>query len=143
MIRTMAVVLGSLLVAFPVGAAPHAAADPSQYLMRTESGKMRCILHRGHVACSPAGPGGFPQAPISPSGSHDNVASVDGSRAFQLEWASANLPGSNPADDTILMYGQTYHLLGWTILPTSDGTRFTDDGTGHGMFVSVENVYSF
>jgi hypothetical protein len=34
-------------------------------------------------------------------------------------------------------------MLGWTILPSSDGTRFTNDGTGHGMFVSIENVYSF
>lgn len=41
-----------------------------------------------------------------------------------------------------LTYGQTYHFLGWTVLPSSDGTRFTNDGTGHGMFVSVENVYS-
>jgi hypothetical protein len=32
---------------------------------------------------------------------------------------------------------------GWTILPSSDGTRFTNDGTGHGMFVSIENVSPF
>jgi hypothetical protein len=29
------------------------------------------------------------------------------------------------------------------LTPGYDGTRFTDDTTGHGMFVSVENVYSF
>lgn len=29
------------------------------------------------------------------------------------------------------------------IVPSSDGTRFTSDATGHGMFVSIENVYSF
>jgi hypothetical protein len=33
-------------------------------------------------------------------------------------------------------------MEGWTIVPTEDGTRFTSDGTGHGMFVSIENVYS-
>jgi hypothetical protein len=27
---------------------------------------------------------------------------------------------------------------GWTILPTSDGTRFANDRTGHGMFVGIE-----
>jgi hypothetical protein len=34
-------------------------------------------------------------------------------------------------------------MEGWTIVPTQDGTRFTSDSTGHGMFVSVENVASF
>ena len=43
----------------------------------------------------------------------------------------------------MLNYGQNYNINGWTILPNSDGTRFTNDGTGHGMFVSIENVYSF
>jgi hypothetical protein len=45
--------------------------------------------------------------------------------------------------DTTLTYGQTYHIQGWTALPNSDGTRFTNDGTGHGMLVSIENVSSF
>ena len=44
---------------------------------------------------------------------------------------------------SLLNYGQTYHLQGWTILANSDGTRFTNDGTGHGMFVSIENVAPF
>jgi hypothetical protein len=48
-----------------------------------------------------------------------------------------------PQNDLVLNYGQTYHVLGWTIVPTSDGTRFTNDGTGHGMFVSIENVKPF
>jgi hypothetical protein len=42
-----------------------------------------------------------------------------------------------------LNYGQTYHVIGWTIEPSSDGTRFTNDGSGHGMFVSIEDVSSF
>jgi len=51
--------------------------------------------------------------------------------------------GGTPQNDLVLNYGQTYHILGWTIVPSSDGTRFTNDGTGHGMFVSIENVKSF
>ena len=43
--------------------------------------------------------------------------------------------------DVVLAYGKTYN--GWTILPPSDGTRFANDRTGHGMFVSIENVYAF
>jgi hypothetical protein len=43
--------------------------------------------------------------------------------------------------DVVLAYGKTYN--GRTILPTSDGTRFANDRTGHGRFVSIENVYAF
>jgi len=31
----------------------------------------------------------------------------------------------------------------WTIYHDASGTRFTNDRTGHGMFVSIENVYAF
>jgi hypothetical protein len=141
MIRIAAILVG--LVTFALTAGPAtASADPSQYLLRTQSGKVRCIIHTGHAACTPTGGGAFSQAPVGTGGSRANVASVDASRGFQLEWASADMPG-NPANDTVLTYGQTFHLLGWTIVPSSDGTRFTDDGTGHGMFVSIDNVYSF
>jgi len=47
------------------------------------------------------------------------------------------------ANDVVLNYGQTFHLNGWTIIPSEDGTRFTNDGTGHGMVVSTNNVSSF
>ena len=33
--------------------------------------------------------------------------------------------------------------MGWTIEASEDGTRFTNDGTGHGMFISVEGVEAF
>jgi len=46
-------------------------------------------------------------------------------------------------DDQQLNYGTNYHFNGWTVEGSSDGTRFTNDGTGHGMFVSIQNVYSF
>ena len=56
-----------------------------------------------------------------------------------------NIPGSPEvmANDVVLNYGQTFHLNGWTIIPSEDGTRFTNDGTGHGMVVSINNVSSF
>jgi len=52
-------------------------------------------------------------------------------------------PAEAEAQDTVLQYGQTYHINGWTVLPSSDGTTFTNDATGHGMFVSIDNVNSF
>ena len=72
-----------------------------------------------------------------------NLAVVRGTGAFN--WDIGNIPGSREATakDIMLNYGQTYHINGWTIWPTGDGTRFTNDSTGHGMFVSVENVSSF
>jgi hypothetical protein len=51
--------------------------------------------------------------------------------------------GGTPQNDLVLNYGQPYHIDGWTIDPGESGTRFTDDATGRGMFVSIENVYSF
>jgi hypothetical protein len=33
--------------------------------------------------------------------------------------------------------------LGWTVLATGPGTRFTIDSTGHGMFVNIETVQGF
>jgi hypothetical protein len=37
----------------------------------------------------------------------------------------------------------TYRAVGWTIVADSGGTTFTNDGTGHGMFVSTERVDFF
>ena len=42
----------------------------------------------------------------------------------------------------ILQYGQPYHFVGWLIQSNSNGTTITNDATGRGMFVSVENVAS-
>jgi hypothetical protein len=75
---------------------------------------------------------------------HSDLAEVTASGAF--DWKDGNIGGVGSdwaQTDTTLDYGQTYHISGWTVLPSSDGTRFTNDGTGHGMFVSVENVSSF
>ena len=77
------------------------------------------------------------------SGIHWDLAVVNAAGAFH--WEEGNIPGTPQvmANDVVLNYGQTYRLRGWTIVPTEDGTRFTNDGTGHGMFVSIENVYAF
>jgi hypothetical protein len=37
----------------------------------------------------------------------------------------------------------TYDAAGWTIAASESGTRFTNEQTGHGMFVSVEKVDTF
>jgi arabinogalactan endo-1,4-beta-galactosidase len=56
-------------------------------------------------------------------------------------WENANLAVDNPT--TTMAYGRTYHRGNWTIYHDANGARFTNDVTGHGMFVSIENVYAF
>jgi hypothetical protein len=83
-----------------------------------------------HVVCQ----GRFAQAPEPGA-----AAVTDGDGAFR--WELGNLNVGNPT--TTMAYGQTYHHGNWTINPDETGTRFINDRTGHGMFVSIENVYSF
>jgi len=118
--------------------APSAMADPS---VRTQSGNTRCLAWPGSVVCQYLP--GYSQAPLGPSGNHQDLAVV--TSAGEFNWAEGNIPGSPEvmANDVVLNYGQTYHLNGWTIVPSAEGTRFTNDGTSHGMFVSINNVSSF
>lgn len=140
--------------AMVAGEVPCAYAGPDFQYVRTESGRLRCITHTDRVACEASGPGstGFPQAPIAlaesqcrnpcPGGIHFDLAEVTASGAFK--WNDGNIGGGGaPQNDFVLNYGQAYHFQGWTIEPGESGTRFTNDGTGHGMFVSIENVSSF
>lgn len=97
-----------------------------------------------NVVCQTAG---FPQAPINPPPHpgwkgdplvlHQNQAIV--TESGQFNWRTANLGIAPPGQpDTTLMEGQTYHLQGWTVVPTSDGVTFTNDVTGHGMLIGAD-----
>jgi hypothetical protein len=138
--------------------APTATADPtstSQYVI-THSQPMRCWVRADDSDEGVGGPvvicqngAGFPQAPMDPppppgwvgdpSVWHQDQAIVYASGQFN--WRTANLGSLAPGQaNTTLVDGQTYHMQGWTILPTSDGTRFTNDGTGHGMFIGSDST---
>lgn len=56
-----------------------------------------------------------------------------------VDWVLGNL-GDIPV---VTIDYRTYSAVGWTIVASSDGTRFTNDRTGHGMFVSIEKVETF
>ncbi|KUH86592.1 MULTISPECIES: hypothetical protein [unclassified Mycobacterium] len=131
--------------------APAAVANDRQAVI-TESGKVRCYTNAtggGHgggssVVCQRRGGEPFAQSPYSvEERSRLNLAAVSENGDFY--WDIGNIPWSQEAiaDDIVLKYGQTYHVNGWTILSTFEGTRFTNDRTGHGMFVSVDDVYGF
>jgi hypothetical protein len=56
-----------------------------------------------------------------------------------VNWIVGNL-GDIPV---VTIDYRTYSAVGWTIVATSDGTRFTSHRTKHGMFVSIEKVETF
>jgi hypothetical protein len=137
---------------------PVAGADPTAghgTLVRTQSPDMRCEAGSDDSDVVPGVPGmgphvvcqtsGFPQSPMNPPPGpgwtgdplvlHQDQAIVTSSGQFS--WRTANLGMAPPGQpDTMLVTGQTYHVQGWTIVPTNDGTMFTNDATGHGMNIS-------
>lgn len=137
-------------------AIPTAHADDYgvQYV-RTESGRVRCLITANgqgtgmsgpNVICEASGPDpanqGFTQAPLTNYGPHQHNVITDAAGNFHFA-EGGNIGGAGePNNDVVLQYGQTYHAEGWTISPSFDGTRLTNDRTGHGMFVSIDNSYS-
>ena len=100
--------------------------------IQTKSGKTRCQLNEQEVDCESA----FTNAPEVEGEPANGVRlTADG----HTSWVLGNL-GAIPA---VTLDYRTYSALGWTIDATEDGTRFTNDATGHGMVVRVEGVESF
>lgn len=132
--------LAALALAVPL--APSASADPSDFqYVRTQSGAMRCVISAAHVGCERTSIDGFPGAPKSQSGPGNwNIAGVDADGVF--DWGEGNIGGVD-AGEVTLTYGQAYHFKGWLVSPAFDGTRFTNDVSGHGMFVSIGRVSPF
>lgn len=136
------VVMGVAATTAAVVLAPPVSADPNDFqYVTTVSGSVRCVLNETHVGCERTSIDGFPGAPKSASGPGNfNVAGVDSSGAFNF--GEGNIGGVDAGEIT-LTYGQTFRIKGWTVLPGFDGTRFTSDATGHGMFVSIDRVTPF
>jgi hypothetical protein len=109
------------------------APDDSGYVfIETKSGQTRCQLNQSEVDCEAP----FENPPIQGGQPANGVTvSTDGS----MQWIVGNL-GDIPA---VTIDYRTYSALGWTIVATSDGIRFTNQATKHGMFVSIEKVDVF
>ena len=56
-------------------------------------------------------------------------------------WDLGNIPAGPDTHEIVMPYGQTYNSDGWTVSAGSDGTRITNNATGHGVFVSIFDVY--
>lgn len=100
--------------------------------IETRSGLTRCQISADTVGCESE----FTNAPTI-GGEQANGVEVSASGANR--WVLGNL-GAMP---TVTIDYDTYHAVGWTIEASSEGTVFTNDGTGHGMFISTEQVEFF
>jgi hypothetical protein len=136
-------IVSTMAVAAAIVASPVSSADPPKFqYVTTVSGAVRCVLSVNHVSCERSAPGGFPDAPPSETGSGNmNVARLDADGSFS--WGLANMGAGPDGGPLTLEYDQPYHIKGWSVAPSFDGTRFTNDGTGHGMFVSIDGVDHF
>jgi hypothetical protein len=139
------VTVSAVAVIAGVATAPAGNADRGEYVI-TQSGKVECVVLYERVVCqanSPQSSTGFLQAPSSDfAGGHWRIANVDAAGNFKWE-DNYGIEGSKPAPLLVMQYGQTYNIRGWTVAASEVGTRFTNNATGHGMFVSIENVYPF
>ena len=115
----------------PIRGSDDAGASDGRYV-RTQSGRTRCWVSPGKVACEARS--GFQQKPNA-----DAVVTQQGS----FDWVYGAEIGVGDYNDLVLNYGGAYDLHGWKVQPSREGTRFTNSQTGRGMFVSVENVYTF
>jgi hypothetical protein len=116
----------------PAGAIPLPPDQNGYVFIETKSGQTRCQIDADSVGCEAA----FTDSPIQ-DGEHANGVHITASGSVQ--WVLGNL-GDIP---TFTIDYRTYAAEGWTIAASESGTRFTNDRTGHGMFVSIEKVETF
>ncbi len=116
-------------------AAPGAEVLPPEngyVFIETKSGKTRCQLNEEEVGCEAQ----FTNSPVL------NGTPANGVRLTangEVSWLVGNL-GDIPA---VTLDYRTYSAVGWTIEAREDGTRFTNDRSGHGMTVAVDGVQAF
>ena len=133
--------IGAITAASAVALAPTAVAAEEYQYVRTVSGAVRCVISVDHVGCERTSIDGFPGAPRSPSGPGTfNVAGVDADGTFNFGEGNIGLGDSG---EIVLDYGRAVEINGWTVVPSFDGTHFTNDASGRGMFVSIGGVTPF
>ena len=116
----------------PAGAIPLPPDQDGYVFIETKSGLTRCQINKETVGCEAP----FTNSPLQ-DGEHANGVSI--SSGGSVQWVLGNL-GAIP---TVTIDYKTYDAQGWTISATADGTRFTNNHTYHGMFVSIEKVNTF
>lgn len=116
----------------PAGAIPLPPDQNGYVFIETKSGQTRCQINADNVGCEAQ----FTNSPMR-DGQHANGVNI--SAGGTVQWVLGNL-GDIP---TVPIDYHTYDAEGWTIAASEGGTRFTNERTGHGMFVSLEKVETF
>jgi hypothetical protein len=116
----------------PAGTIPLPPDENGRVFIETKSGQTRCQIDTDSVGCEAE----FTDSPME-DGEHANGVNITAGGSVQ--WVLGNL-GDIP---TVTIDYRTYDAAGWTIAASENGTRFTNNHTGHGMFVSVEHVDTF
>lgn len=100
----------------------------------TRSGKIACQIRADDVGCQVQWSVATPLQYGAPANGVRVSANGDS------EWVTGDMGHQSY---TTMTYGTRYRTLGWTVTPTSDGTTFSNDATGHGMTVGVQGVEPF
>lgn len=102
--------------------------------VRTESGRTLCGIQGDTVNCTTQ----FVNPPVAATGDIANSVSLNQNGTFT--YLAADL-GAIDAPHTI-RYDQTYIANGWAVEAFNDGTRFTNNRSNEGFWVSVNEVNS-
>lgn len=116
----------------PSGGEVLPANEAGYVYIETKSGKTRCQISADNVGCE----SDFADAPVV---NGEKATGVEVSSGGSNRWVVGNL-GAMPT--TTIGYA-TYRAVGWSVVADSTGTTFTNDGTGHGMFISTDRVDFF
>ena len=116
----------------PAGGEVLPANEAGYVYIETRSGKTRCQISADTVGCESE----FADAPTLDG---EKATGVEVAAGGSNRWVVGNL-GAMPT--TTIGYA-TYSAVGWSIVSDSTGTTFTNDSTGHGMFVSTDRVDFF
>ncbi|HYY00349.1 MAG TPA: hypothetical protein VE908_12490 [Mycobacterium sp.] len=116
----------------PAGAIPLPPDVSGRVFIATKSGQTRCQIDNDSVGCEA-------QFTNSPMQDGERANGINITASGDVRWVVGNL-GDIP---TVTIDYQTYNADGWTIAASEGGTRFTNEHTGHGMFISIEKVDTF
>ncbi|WP_135453503.1 hypothetical protein [Mycobacterium sp. DL99] len=100
--------------------------------IRTESGRTLCGVQGDAVNCTVQ----FVNPPVTAAGDFANSVTLNQNGTFT--YLAADLGVIDPPHT--IRYDQTYIANGWAVEAFSDGTRFTNNHTNEGFWVSVTDV---
>lgn len=141
----VAAAVAALIAVAACPLSPLAAADAAAPVLVQTPGIL-CSLSANDVprgggptlACQLLDNGPFPQAPFSETKPNPklNLAVIRGGGQFQ--WELGSVAGGQPL---VLAPGQTYKANGWTVESDNLRSTYTNDVSGHGMWIGPDFVH--